>query len=507
LTSPQPTGGGTARGLAWTLFGAGGHMLFQLVALALLGRLLTPADFGVVAAALVVVNFSVIFAQLGVNQALVQRPTLPARAAGTAFLVTLVLSAVLAALLMALAPPISAGLGLEPLTPVLRVLAVVFILRALGATAEALLARALRFRALALIDVASYAMGYGAVGVALAALGYGIWALVAGHLVQAALKAALALTLHPHGLRPDLDPVFVRSLLRFGGGVSLARIANYVALQADNAVVARSLGAAAVGAYSRAYQLMGMPASLIGNALDRVLFPTFARQQGDHAALRAAYLRGSALIASAGLPTGVVAGVLAPELVLVLLGDQWGAVVAPFQVFALTLAFRVGDRLNAVIARSVNAVYRRALLQIAYAAAVVVLARLGAEHGLVGVALGVAAALVGNYVLGTGLALRLVGGRAVDTVRALARPLPFTALLGGVAAATAAVGRTLEFAPTLLLAMGLVAVGAVAVAALWWAPRFVLGTETEPFVAAAGPLAARHRRWFPRWLTRTERIP
>jgi O-antigen/teichoic acid export membrane protein len=502
--APPGAPGSTARGLAWTLFGAGGHMLLQLVTLGLLGRLLTPADFGIVAAALVVVNFSVIFAQLGVNQALVQRPTLPPRAAGTSFVLTVALSGALALAVFAAAPTIAAGIGLDGLTPVLRVLAWVFLARALGATAEALLVRSLRFRALAVLDVATYALGYGVVGVTLAVLGFGPWALVHANLVQATSKSALALLLHPHGLRPDLSPAFVRGLVRFGGGVALARVANFVALQADNIVVARSLGAAAVGAYSRAYQLMGMPAGLIGNALDRVLFPTFARQQLAVPVLRAAYLRGSSLIAVSCLPTGVIAWVLAPEIVSLLLGDQWDAVVAPFAVFSLTLVFRVGDRLNAVLARSVGAVYRRAVLQVAYALGVIVLASVGASAGLVGVAVGVAIALVANYALGAGLAVHLVGAHPADALRALARPLPFTALLGGVGLAVTSASRSLGFPPALVLAVGLATCLLASAASLWFAPRFVLGAEAGTLAATARVLTAKHPEAFRRWLARTE---
>jgi len=326
---PPPTGTRrTAGGLAWTMFGAGMHMLVQIGTLAVLGRLLTPEDFGIVAAALVAVNFSGIFAQLGVNQALIQRTTVTERTSGTIFLITVGLGSALSLGLAVLAPAIARGLALDALTPVLRALSVMFIVRAVGSTAEALMARSLRFRAIALLDVVSYALGHGVVGVTLAVLGFGYWSLVAAHLAQAAVKSALALAARPHGLLPDLDRTLVRELLTFGGGLSLARIANFVALQADNLVVARQLGAAAVGAYSRAYQLMGMPASLIGNALDRVLFPVFAQQQADLAALRGAYLRGTALIALACIPAGVVASAVAPELVWLLLGDQWTAVIS-----------------------------------------------------------------------------------------------------------------------------------------------------------------------------------
>ena len=489
----------TAGGLAWTLVGAAAHILFQIAALAALGRLLTPEDFGVVAAALVAVNFSAVFAQIGVNQALIQRPALPPQASGTAFLISFGLGTALATALALLAPVIAVALGLEALTPVLRALAVIFPLRALGSTAEALLARSLRFRAIALLDLASYAIGYGAVGVTLAAMGFGTWSLVASHLAQATLRSVLAFAACPHRLRPDLDATLVRDLLTFGGGVTLARVANYVALQADNLVVARQLGAAAVGAYSRAYQLMGMPAGLVGNALDRVLFPVFAQRQGEVPVLRDAYLLGSSLIALACLPAGAVASVAAPELVRVVLGGQWDEVVVPFQVFALTLVFRVGDRLNAITARAVGAVYRRALLQVAYAATVIALAVVGSQYGLIGVAVGVAVALCGNQVLGTVLATRLLDAPAGNAVRAFVVAAPLTAVTAAAAMLGAWPGRTLGWPPSAVMASSLLAAAGIGAFILWRFPRPVMGSDARRLAGMLVAVAPARAHWLRRW--------
>ena len=505
MTGPRAGMRQTAGGLAWTLVGAAAHMLFQIAALAALGRLLTPEDFGVVAAALVAVNFSAVFAQLGVNQALIQRKELPPRASGTAFLISLGLGVALAGALALLAPAIATALGLEALAPVLGTLSVIFPLRALGSTAEALLARSLRFRAIALLDITSYALGYGAVGVTLAALGFGTWALVAAHLAQATLRSAFTLAARPHGLAPDLDPALVRDLLTFGGGVTLARVANYVALQADNLVVARQLGAAAVGAYSRAYQLMGMPAGLVGNALDRVLFPVFAQRQGEVPVLRDAYLLGSSLIALACLPAGAVASVAAPELVRVLLGGQWDAVVVPFQVFALTLVFRVGDRLNAITARAVGAVYRRGLLQIVYAAAVIALAIIGAQYGLVGVAVGVAVALCGNQLLGTALAIRLLDATPGNAVRAVLVAAPLTAVTAAGAALGAWPGRALSWPPSAALAGSLLAAATAAAFVLWRFPRHMMGSDARRLAGMLVALAPARPHWLRQWAAGLER--
>ena len=481
-------------------------MLLQLTTLAILGRLLAPEDFGLVAAALVVVNFSTIFAQLGVNQALVQHADLPPNAASAAFVITVGLGAVLCLAVYAAAPSIAAGLDLDGAAPLLQLLGFVFLLRAAGSTAEALLLRNLRFRAVALVDLVAYGIGYGAVAVTLAWLEAGPWALVIGHLSHAGLRSILAFALRPHRVIGGVRGTFVRTALRFGSGFSLARIANYIALQADNLIVARTLGAAAVGHYSRAYQLMGMPASLIANALDRVLFPTFARQQADIPMLRDAYLRGTALLAFTCLPLGIGAAIMAPEVVLMVLGDQWDAVVPPFQVFALTMAFRVGDRLNAVVVRAVGAVFRRALLQVAYAAAVIGFAAAGSRYGLVGVAIGVATALTLNYVAGTLLVLHVVSGAARAPLAAAMAAAPATAALAITTALVAWTARSLAFAPWAVVLATLTVTGAATALSVWWSPRRWLGAQAPWLAATVRAFVTSPRPALERWLARLERV-
>src|SRR6266850_131 len=75
----------TISGMAWAAWGSAAAAVLKVVVLVLLTRLLTPADFGVVGAALVVISFSLIFSQLGLGPALVQRPVLEPGHVSTAF--------------------------------------------------------------------------------------------------------------------------------------------------------------------------------------------------------------------------------------------------------------------------------------------------------------------------------------------------------------------------------------------------------------------------------------
>jgi PST family polysaccharide transporter len=399
----------TLAGLLWTSLGTGAQAVLQLAVLLVLARLLTPVDFGLAAAALVVVGFSAIFSQLGIGPAVVQRFELEPAHVRSAFTISVLLGLLLGAITWLTAPAVAVLFNIPGLAPLTRTLALVFPLQGLSVVSESLLQRELRFRWLAGLEVATVALGYGAVGVSLALLGYGPWALVGAFLAQTALKTVLLLVARPHAVRPLVDRRAWADLLYFGGGFTAARISNYFAGQGDNFVVARWLGAEALGVYGRAYQLMAGPAVFFGNVLDRVLFPALAQVQHDPGRLAEAYRRGTALIALVMLPASAVLVVLAPDLVEVLLGREWHQVIVPLQVLGVGMLFRTSCKMSDSLVRATGEVYGRMWRQAVYAVSVVVGSWLGLPWGLPGVAVAVLATLALNFFLMAHLSLRVVG--------------------------------------------------------------------------------------------------
>src|SRR6185437_7222982 len=165
---------------------------------------------------------------------------------------------------------------------------------------------------------------------------------------------------HPPPRRLALQSQAFKDLAYFGGGFTVARLANYAAVYGDNVVTGRFLGPAALGYYGRAYSLMSAPAYAFGTVLDAVLFPAMAKVQDDPPRLAAAYRRGVALIALVVLPTSAALILLAPEVIRVALGPHWTAAVAPFQILGIGMLFRTSYKMSDSIARSTGVVYRRA---------------------------------------------------------------------------------------------------------------------------------------------------
>jgi PST family polysaccharide transporter len=464
-------------GMFWLLSGSGVQASLRVAVIVVMARLLGPADFGLVAGALVLIDFVEVFSDLGIGLVIVQRDKLEERHIRTGFTLSALLGLAFGAGLWLAAPYAAQLMRMEGLTPVLRAMAIVFPVDSLSLVASALLQRDLQFRTLARVSVAAYAVGYGVVGVALALSGFGVWALVGAYVAQQLAVSVALLAVRPHPKRLHFDLRSLREMTYMGAGFSAAQVLNYVALKGDNAVVGRWLGAGALGVYTRAYGLMTMSVTIFGSAFDRVMFASLAKMQHERERLALAFRRGVALITLIIMPTSAVMFVLAPEVIEVLLGPKWVEVVVPFQVLAVGMLFRTSYKVSASVARATGAVYRSAWRQGVYALLVVAGAWAGHFRGVAGVSLGVLVALAVFFALMAQLSVRLTSITWRDYLAAHAPAASLTLLVGlevwGVAAALRSLG-----APAFAVLAASVGVCLITFAALLGLrPRLALGED------------------------------
>jgi len=475
--APQRLSHLTLMGLIWTLLGTGSQLSLQLVAVLVLARILTPRDFGVVAAALVVVGFSATFSRLGVGPAIVQRPALNERHLATGFTLSILSGALMGAAIFAAAPGIAAFFKIPELVGVVRALSVKFVLEAASVMPESLLQRELKFKRLSTVELIAFAVGFAGTGVGLALAGAGIWALTLAYLGQALVRSIILIAIKPHPMRPAIHADALKDLMYFGGGFTAARIGNYIGMQGDKMVVGRWLGAEPLGVYGRAYQLMVAPANDLGSVIDNVLFPAMAQVQGSRERLRVGFRRGIASVALLMLPLGIVCFVLAPEIIHLLLGPRWTEAVEPFRYFALGLLFRTSYKMSDSISRATGSEYRRAWRQWVYATLVTGGAWIGSTWGLTGAAAAVLIAIGANYLLMAHLSLSVAEMRWAEFFLAQAPALILAAAAGAVSWGVASWTRGAGFGVIATLALTLSACALATLGLLRFLPRVVLGRD------------------------------
>ncbi|MBK9778190.1 MAG: oligosaccharide flippase family protein [bacterium] len=258
------------------------------------------------------------------------------------------------------------------------------------------------------MDVGSYLVGYALVGVIMALLGFGVLSLVAAMLGQGLIRSLMLLLLNRHPIKPLFSLFHSRKLLHFGGGYTLAGIMNYIANVEDNFIIGKTLGVGALGLYARAYQLMQLPATYFGLAIQKVSLPALSKLQDDIPRFARTYFTSAAVVVLVCIPLTVLVVVIAPEIVAVLLGEKWSGVVDPFRILGLGIFFRTAYKIDHSTSSALGAVYKRSLVDFTYAVAVLVAAVTGLRWGISGVAAGVLFAIILNWVLSVSLSLRLL---------------------------------------------------------------------------------------------------
>ncbi|MBI5939888.1 MAG: lipopolysaccharide biosynthesis protein [Caulobacterales bacterium] len=449
--------------------------LLQVLFLAVLARLLSPADFGIAAGATVFLSVVSILFQMGVGTAIVQSETLADRTVGVANTIVLATAVVAFLFIEFSAPWVAEWFHNDAMAPVVRIIALASLAYALAAIPQGLMTRDLRARDLSVIELVSAVVGTATVAIPMAWLGQGYWALVVGLIVQSFTKAALVIPACRTPFSFALDSREAGRLWARGGGFSLDLILIRIATQCDRFIVGRYLPTGELGLYSRATSLMGFPEVIYGQVIERVAFPAFAELQNERDRLRTAYVHGLSLMAVLGIPMTIFLVAVASELVRVVLGDGWQGTIWPFRILALAMYFRLSVRVGGTVLRSGGQPYLMAVTQLIFATLTVVGCLSAWRFGLAGICAAVVGATTANYALVTMFACRRTGLGFLEFVRVQTSGVACGLLAVAVVLPTLLVARHLElnafgvvFSVTVMSLFA--AVGAVALA-----PRLFLG--------------------------------
>ena len=463
--------GRTLAGLKWAGLSAALQAVASLLILAVLSRLLTPADFGVLAIALIFVATADLLGHRNIGSALVQRSELTDRHVAAALTLSAAAAFVLSGAVWGLAPALGRFFGEPAVAPVLGTLSLAIAIAGLATVPEFLLRRLLRFRALTAAELLSEVLGYGLVAIAMAVLGFGVWALAWGAVARQAVFAAAVFMTGPRLPRPGLARRETGDVLRAGAGFSSIAFFDLLARQGSRLIVGRWLGAASLGHYTRATALASL-SGYPGRVLGGVLFPAMAQRQHRAERLGAVYLHGTEVLALLALLLGLTLAVSAPDIVAIVLGAQWDAAVPVLQILGLGAAFRIGGLLNTPVTRAMGALRRVSWRLALYAGLLLLGIAAASRWGLHGVAAAAVCAFAASWLMMTQLALSLLGLGWGDLLRRL---LP--ALWAGVWAApalwaTALLAHDAGLPAPAALAVELAACGGAAALATWHAPRF-----------------------------------
>lgn len=310
----------------WTTISSIFRAGLQFAQMAILARLLGPADFGLMALVTATLAFASIFADMGISSAIIHRRDVTQQQLSSLFWLNVSASSGLMLLLMLLSPLFAYFYGEPRLAELLLWASCLFLINGLGQQLRVNAEKVLEFRKLAIIEIIAALLGF-AVAVSSALYGVGVYALIWGSLINALMTTVLSWLILANGWRPTfcLKLAEIKTFLKFGAYMVGNNIANTINSMLDIFLGGHLLGASALGLYSLPRNLALQIAGLINPIITRIGFPVMAAVQHEPDKVRSIYLKTMRMTASVNFPIYFGLAVYAPSVVQIMFGEQWAA--------------------------------------------------------------------------------------------------------------------------------------------------------------------------------------
>jgi PST family polysaccharide transporter len=378
--------GRTARGVFWSYGSFAVSKAAVLLATAVLARLLTPEEFGVVAVATVVVSFLAVIQGLGLGAALIQRRGDIDRASNVVFTLNLILGILLTGVVFVIAPFVADYFREPAATPLLRTLGLTFTLEALGSVHLVRMQRDLQFDRVFIPD-AGRSLLKGAVSVALAVAGMGAWSLILGQLAGVVAAVVLSWVMFPWRPRLTIDGPLAKKLISYGLPLFGVSVMWVLAVNLDYVIIGRRLGSEALGIYTLAYRLPELLVVSLMIGVNRVVFPAFSTLQGSRDGLRRGFLMATHYMVLVTFPLSLGLAIVADPIVRVTLGSEWLDAIPVLRVLAIFVLVASMMDADGDVYKAIGRPGLLFKLNLFHIVLLVPALLLGVQHGLVGVAL------------------------------------------------------------------------------------------------------------------------
>ena len=339
------------RGFAWVMtfsFVARGA---QYLAFLIMAKLLVPEDFGAFALGLILVNALIMFREMGLTPALIQRQENVEKAFGVGMVLLPLYGIGLFVIIFFLSVPFAKLVNNPSIVPVVRVLGLSVPISSLGILPAAWFQRQIDFKRKAIPEIISAVMGAG-FSVILAAVGWGVWSLVWGKVATELLRTIAYWVSSGWRWRPIWDAAEARRLFRFGSIVSLGSMTDFLYYLVDQMMVGKYMGEKALGFYSFAFRNTTLPVTGLTVQLGQVMLPVMSRLQNDLSHLSRVVGKNIALNALITVPFCAGVFFFGGDLLQIFYGHKWDGAIVLLRILALYGFFwtSIGPMINAYIA-------------------------------------------------------------------------------------------------------------------------------------------------------------
>lgn len=307
----------------------------QLVVLIVLARLLSPRAFGLFGIALVALNATQNFTEIGLNAALIQQKTDNVDDyLNTVWVLEAARGAIVAAVAFLAAPLVASFFGEPHATDLLRVIALSPLLLGLRNPGIVYFQKGLEFHKQFAYQVSGSLLRL------LVAVGYAlvyanVWALVIGYIAADVTRLAASYAIHDYRPRFEFNLSHAKELIGYGKWITGSSILIFLYSEGDDVIVGWLLSASALAFYQLAYRIANAPATEIANSISSVTFPLFSKLQDDTEGLKEAFFKSMQITMFVAFPVTFGIAAVAPTFVEAFLGEKWLPIVTTMQLLVI----------------------------------------------------------------------------------------------------------------------------------------------------------------------------
>ena len=316
------------------------NTIIQIAGVAILARLLSPNDFGLVAMATVITGFFFVFHELGLEDATIQASRITHEQISTLFWINLGFGFLVTIILMASSPVVAWFFKEPQLIPVVMVSSINFVFYGLYTQHLALLKKNMLFVEVSIIEILSGLLSTVA-SIIMALLGMKYWAIIFRHIFFPFFKAIFAWIFchwRPGVPRRNTN---VRPLLKIGANSVGFYMVNYFAANLDKTLIGKKFGAEQLGYYSRAYYLSIIPAGYFTQAIFHVAVSTLSKLRDEPEKYHRYYLNALSIVSFLGMPISIFMAITSKDLIYLLLGPQWNQAAGIFSILGLSAGMNI----------------------------------------------------------------------------------------------------------------------------------------------------------------------
>ncbi|MES1222005.1 MAG: lipopolysaccharide biosynthesis protein, partial [Bacteroidota bacterium] len=317
----------------------------------IVARLLTPADFGLVAMITIFIAISNVFIDSGFGTAIIQKKDLTNADCSTVFFFNLLIAIILYFILFFCAPLIADFYKQPELTNLTRVLGLVLVFNSLGLIQISLIQKEIKFKTNTKINLFALLIS-SSTGITCALLGFGVWSLVIQQVCLSLVKTILLWTFNKW--RPVLE--FSKSsfhhLFRFSSGLLLSEILETFFQNIYYVIIGRFFPASELGFFTQAKKLNDVSVTTLTSVVTQVAFPVFSTIHDDVVKLKAAFRKNIRFISFLVLPLSFCLMAVSHSLILALLKEKWLPAAPLLQILCIMGIFYTLDVSNMVLLKS-----------------------------------------------------------------------------------------------------------------------------------------------------------